>query len=63
MEESNAPEISVFQTKYNEFAEDLLGALPEYTLQITAAKSLSDTVRLSRFQEEVKVGNTLGSGE
>lgn len=56
-------EQSVFQTKYNEFAEDLMGALPEYTVQIQAAKGLSDSARLTRFQEEVKIGNTLGSGD
>lgn len=63
MEESGAPETSVFQTKYNEFVDDLLGALPEYTVQIQAAKVLDEKTRLSRFQEEVKVGNTLGSDE
>jgi hypothetical protein len=59
MEES-AQEVSVFQTKYNEFVEDLMGALPEYSVQIQAAKALDDTSRLARFQEEVKVGNTFG---
>jgi hypothetical protein len=61
MEESPAPEVSVFQTKYNEFIEDLLGALPEYTTQILAAKSLDSATRLSRFQEEIKVNNTLSN--
>ncbi len=63
MEESTATETSVFQTKYNEFVDDLLGALPEYTVQIQVAKALDDKARLTRFQEEVKVGNTLGSSE
>lgn len=63
MEESTTSEISVFQTKYNEFVEDLLGALPEYTKQIEGAKLLSDDIRLSRFQEEVKVGNTFEGEE
>lgn len=63
MTEPSQSEQSVFQTKYNEFAEDLMGALPEYAVQIQAAKGLSDTVRLTRFQEEVKVGNTLGGGD
>lgn len=58
-----ATETSVFQTKYNEFVEDLLGALPEYTAQIQTAKGLDDKTRLNRFQEEVKVGNALGSSE
>ena len=60
MEEPTATETSVFQTKYNEFVEDLLGALPEYALQIQASRSLDDKTKLNRFQEEVKVGNTLG---
>ena len=51
-------EKSVFSTKYNEFVEDLLGTLPEYTSQIQLAKALDDKTRLSRFQEEVRVGNT-----
>ena len=50
-----ADTVSVFQTKYNEFVEDLLGALPEYTVQINAAKALDDPTRLARFQESVKV--------
>ena len=55
---------SVFETKYNEFVEDVLGALPEYTAQIQAAKALDHKTRLARFQEEVKVTNTLaGSTE
>jgi hypothetical protein len=62
MEESTT-ETSVFQTKYNEFVEDLLGALPEYALQIQAARSLDDKTKLNRFQEEVKVGNTLGTDD
>lgn len=60
MEETSGPDISVFQTKYNEFVEDLLGALPEYTSQIQAARELDMITRLNRFQEEVKVGNTFG---
>jgi hypothetical protein len=63
MEQSGTPEISVFQTKYNEFIDDLLGAIPEYTTQIQTAKALDDKTRLSKFQEQVKVGNTLGSGD
>jgi hypothetical protein len=56
-----AKDTSVFQTKYNEFVDDLLGAVPEYTLQIQAAKALDDNTRLSRFQDEIKVDNTFGS--
>ena len=58
MEESGSTETSVFQTKYNEFVDDMLGALPEYTSQIQAAKLLDNKSRLSRFQEEVKIVNT-----
>jgi hypothetical protein len=58
MAESSATETSVFQTKYNEFVDDLLGALPEYTAQIQVAKALDEQTRLTRFQAEVKVGNT-----
>jgi hypothetical protein len=62
MAESNTT--SVFETKYNEFVEDVLGALPEYTAVIQAAKALDHKTRLARFQEEVKVRNTLaGSTE
>ena len=60
---ASATEPSVFQTKYNEFVEDVLGALPEYTAQIQAAAALDSDARLKRFQEEVKVSNTLGGGD
>ena len=63
MEEPTTTEPSVFQTKYNEFVEDLLGALPEYALQIQASRTLDDKTKLNRFQEEVKVGNTLGTDD
>lgn len=53
-------EQSVFQTKYNEFVSDLMGALPEYTAQLQTAFSLDPASRLARFQEEVKVKQTLG---
>lgn len=61
MEKSTATETSVFQTKYNEFVDDLLAALPEYTAQLQVAKALDDKARLSRFQEEVKIVNTFGN--
>jgi hypothetical protein len=60
MTDSSTNDISVFQTKYDEFVDDLIGALPEYTSQIQAAKLLDASIRLNRFQQEVKVGNTLG---
>ena len=58
-----ATETSVFQTKYNEFVEDLLGALPEYTQQIKVAKALDEPTRLARFQAEIKVGNTFATSD
>ncbi len=48
-------EESIFQLKYNEFVDDLLGALPEYSIQIQSAKSLTSDERIKRFQEEVTV--------
>lgn len=57
MEEPTANNESAFQIKYNEFVDDLLGALPEYTSQINVAKSLSNNERLQRFQTEVKIVN------
>ena len=62
MEETKSSDISVFQNKYNEFVEDLLGAFPEYTTQIQIAKGLDNKTRLKKFQDEIKIGDTLGSG-
>lgn len=56
-------EVSAFQTKYDEFADELLGVLPEYEVQIRAALALDEATRLSRFQEEVKVANTFAAEE
>jgi hypothetical protein len=47
---------SLFQKKYDEFVDDLLGALPEYSAQIHASKELDGPVRLKRFQDQVKTG-------
>ena len=55
--------VSVFQKKYDEFVEDLLGALPEYTEQIQFAKSINPKDRLERFQAEVKFTNTMNGGD
>ena len=49
------PTESVFQKKYAEFVEDLLGALPEYTADLQTSLSLDDATKLQRFQQEVKV--------
>lgn len=58
------PSDSVFQQKYKDFVDDLLGALPEYTADLQAALSLEDSVKLQRFQQEVNVQHTLrGSSE
>jgi hypothetical protein len=62
MADTDTTNDSVFQVKYIEFLEDLLGALPEYTTSIEHANSLSESERLKQFQEQVKVGNTLGGG-
>jgi hypothetical protein len=53
MEEETKTE-SVFNDKYNEFVDDLMGALPEYTDSILVSKALDKETRLKRFQEEVK---------
>jgi hypothetical protein len=54
MEDSNQVH-SIFQTKYDEFADDLLGTFPEYTDKIRAAIALSEEERLKKFQEEVVI--------
>jgi hypothetical protein len=54
---------SVFQKKYDEFVEDLLGALPEYRTKILLAKSIPAALRIDRFQAEVKFKNTMGGGD
>lgn len=45
----------MFQTKYMEFIEDALGALPEYRAELVLAKGLDEKVRLARFQTEVQM--------
>lgn len=62
-EESTADELSAFQTKYDEFADELLGVLPEYETQIRSALALDEATRLTRFQLEVKVANTFATEE
>ena len=52
-----SPDVSMFQQKYNEFVEDLRGALPEYEDALSAALVLSPEDRLTRFQQEVKTAN------
>ena len=43
--------MEVFQTKYNEFADELIGTLPEYASQIQAAKELDNDTRLAQFKK------------
>jgi len=47
--------LSVFQSKYDEFAKELLETFPEQGVAIAAAMALSPAERLVRFQAEVKV--------
>ena len=54
---------SIFQKKYNEFVDELLGALPEYTVVLQRAKSLDDVTKLQRFQEEVNVKTLHGNSD
>ena len=51
---TDSSDSSVFQTKYDEFAKELLETFPELVPQITAALALSPTERLTRFQAEIR---------
>jgi hypothetical protein len=53
MSKTAASFLEIFSQKYDQFAEDLLGALPELTTQIKASLALSKEERLRRFNEEV----------
>jgi hypothetical protein len=44
---------SIFQKKYTEFCEDLLGTYPEKDAEIRAARDLPEAERLERFRTEV----------
>jgi len=46
---------SVFQTKYDEFAKELLETFPELAAELRAALALTPLERLQRFQASVKV--------
>jgi hypothetical protein len=59
MAEATCNDVSMFQSKYSEFVEDLLGALPEYSLEINKSKLLDNNIKLQRFQKEVTVKETL----
>lgn len=50
---------SVFQTKYDEFAKELLETFPEHEAVIRTAMAISPVDRLARFQAEIHiVGST-----
>lgn len=44
---------SIFQKKYTEFCDDLLGAYPEKDTEIRTARALTETERMDRFRTEV----------
>jgi hypothetical protein len=46
---------SVFQTKYNEFAKELLETFPELAVPIRSAIALTPLERLQQFQASVKI--------
>lgn len=45
--------VSVFQSKYDEFVDDLLSTFPELAAELAAAKALTPPERLTRYQTEV----------
>jgi hypothetical protein len=44
---------SIFQQKYTEFCDDLLGAYPERNAEIRTARALTEADRMARFRTEV----------
>jgi hypothetical protein len=48
---------SVFQTKYEEFAEELIATFPEFEPLVRAAIAIPEEERLRRFQAEVKIAH------
>jgi len=48
---------SVFQTKYDEFAKELLATFPELAAELRAALALTPLERLKQFQAAVKVSS------
>jgi hypothetical protein len=52
-----------FDAKYNEFCDDLLGACPEFSSQIVAAKALATNDRKERYKNEILQRNTKRSAD
>lgn len=57
-ETTTSDKMDIFQTKYDEFADELLATFPELTAQIRAAIALDEKERLARWQSEIKTTNT-----
>lgn len=55
---TETPPSDIFQTKYDEFADELLATFPELTAQIRAAVALDEKERLARWQTEIKTTTT-----
>lgn len=58
MATTDTPSIeAIFQKKYIEFCDDLIGAYPEMLEQITVAKNLTEDDKINRFRNEVLTVN------
>jgi len=55
---TETPPSDIFQTKYDEFADELLATFPELTAHIRAAVALDEKERLARWQTEIKTTTT-----
>jgi hypothetical protein len=44
---------NIFDTKYTEFADELVACLPELTAEISAAKALTASERLTAFKDQI----------
>ena len=61
MTEENKKDLSIFQSKYNEFLDDLHQTLPEYALQCQKSRLLDESTRLQRFMSEVNTVHSFQS--